>query len=485
MNRIATSYETWLFRGLIAIVALAPLPLGSNRPLPVALIALATGTLLLLWAVCVATVGVSKTNGDLGRRLAGPVMLYLLVALWILVQWLPAPFASWGNPIWAEASAALRHDFTPRITANPGATLAALSNLLAYAAVFWLALQLTSDSNRARQARNVIIGMGGAYALYGLSAYFGGTGWIDGRLPQPHRDSLSSTFVNRNSFATFAGLTLLCTATVYFERIRHILSIARPARQKASLLVETMLLHSRWITAAMLIIAITLLLTASRGGIIATLVALVALVALQLKRGAGRMRHRGIIVMLFLVVVGVALVISGNGFIERIDQRGLSIESDLRQTIFTTTIEAIRSTPWAGTGYGTYPDVIETYRVNDPKLFTVWEKAHNTWLENALELGIPAAAALNLAILWLALIAFRGVRERRQNRAYPAFGVAASLLVALHALVDFSLQIPAIAVLYAFIMGLAVAQSVPRRDRKEPASITKMIAPSSAPGAAR
>ena len=37
--------------------------------------------------------------------------------------------------------------------------------------------------------------------------------------------------------------------------------------------------------------------------------------------------------------------------------------------------------------------------------------------------------------------------------------VAASVLVALHALLDFSLQLPAVAVLYACIMGVACAQS--------------------------
>lgn len=80
-----------------------------------------------------------------------------------------------------------------------------------------------------------------------------------------------------------------------------------------------------------------------------------------------------------------------------------------------------------------------------------------------MELGLPAALALDAALFWLALIALKGVAERRRGRAFPALGVAATLLVGLHALVDFSLQIPAVAVLYAFIMGVAVAQSAPQR----------------------
>lgn len=470
MNRFDVSLDAWLFRALIALVALAPLPLGSNRPLPAALIALASGLLLALWAARAAVRGRLEVTSGLMLRLHVPVTLYLLVVLWVLVQWLPSPFPSWAHPIWEEASAALGRELAPRITVNPDATLAALGGLLTYGAIFWLTLQLAVDPGRARQARNAVVAIGGAYALYGLFAHFGGMGWIDDRLVQTRPSDLSSSFVNRNSFATFAGLALLCTAAIYIERIRHIFSIKRPVRQKLSLAIETMVLHSGWITAAFGLTAVALLLTVSRGGILASLAGLAALVMLQLKSAGGPARGRAAIIMLILIVTGIVMMASGRGLIERIGQRGF-VEDELRQTIFTTTIEAIRSAPWTGTGYGTYPDAIEAWRTNDPDIFMVWEKAHNTYLENALELGLPAAGALCLAVLWLAMIAFRGVAERRRHRAFPALGVAATLLVGIHALVDFSLQIPAVAVLYAFILGLAVAQSAPRHghDNTAPA----------------
>ena len=39
--------------------------------------------------------------------------------------------------------------------------------------------------------------------------------------------------------------------------------------------------------------------------------------------------------------------------------------------------------------------------------------------------------------------------------------VAATALVALHSLVDFSLQIPAVAIMYATILGIGYAQAFP------------------------
>ena len=76
----------------------------------------------------------------------------------------------------------------------------------------------------------------------------------------------------------------------------------------------------------------------------------------------------------------------------------------------------------------------------------------------------PAALALFAAIGGLAVVCLRGVRRRHRDWAYPALGVAASVLVGVHALLDFSLQIPAVAILYACIMGVGCAQAWSSRE---------------------
>ncbi len=110
-----------------------------------------------------------------------------------------------------------------------------------------------------------------------------------------------------------------------------------------------------------------------------------------------------------------------------------------------------------GTGYGTFEEVFRFYR--DASLPGVYARAHNTYLENALELGLPGAAALFAAVGGLSLLTLRGVRRRRRDAVYPCIGFAATTLVAAHSLVDFSLQIPAVALTYSLLMGAACAQS--------------------------
>ncbi|MFN4354439.1 O-antigen ligase family protein [Parvibaculum sp.] len=464
MNSPAPFLARLSFGGLILLLALAPLPLGSNRPMPAALLACAAGLLLVVQAGAMLQDG----RGGMIRMtgLAGPFTLLAAVIVWTLIQMAPMPIAMLAHPIWAEASAALGEELTPRISIDPAATGAASMNLLTYVAVFLLAMAATADQEYAARARRAIAAIGAVYAVYGIANFFIGTGWAPGQYISSHPQSVVATFVNRNSFATFAGLCLLCSFSILLDRVRHILSTSRRFRQKAALVVETLLSEARWTSAATLALIVALFLTASRAGIVSSLIAMFALLAFQTGSGRGKGRS-GIFALIALSIAGAGFIAGGDRFAHRIDNSGFWFSEDtLRHEIFVTTLEAIRSVPLTGTGYGTYETAIETYRAGVGAIFDIWQKTHNTYLESAVELGLPAALALHGAILWLAIICFLGFRTRRRGRAFPALGVAATLLVGLHALVDFSLQIPAVALLYAFIMGLAVAQANPGHVRR-------------------
>ncbi len=125
---------------------------------------------------------------------------------------------------------------------------------------------------------------------------------------------------------------------------------------------------------------------------------------------------------------GVAFfALSGGTVLDRLART--STEEGLRPKIYELTLDAISDAPWLGTGYGTFPDVFRMYR--DESVPSIVERAHNTYLENALELGWPAAAALFLAVAVCALYCALGVRRRRRDAIYPAVGVATSTLAEL------------------------------------------------------
>ena len=69
------------------------------------------------------------------------------------------------------------------------------------------------------------------------------------------------------------------------------------------------------------------------------------------------------------------------------------------------------------------------------------------------ELGIPATLALVLAV-WLALSPCRAALARGTSSDLPLVALLVTAITALHALVDFAWQMPAVAITWACLAGL-------------------------------
>ena len=167
------------------------------------------------------------------------------------------------------------------------------------------------------------------------------------------------------------------------------------------------------------------------------------------------------------VLAGLGLLRLGGGVtLERLAQleQELTLAGANRLTLWQNCLDLIRERPLTGHGYGTFEQLFHLTR--DPGFERIWHTAHNTYLEHAVELGLPATLALYGGMLLLVVHCARGVLRRRRDRVLPTAAVGVSALVASHALVDFSLQIPAVAITYAAVMGIGCAQAVPSAHRR-------------------
>jgi O-antigen ligase len=164
----------------------------------------------------------------------------------------------------------------------------------------------------------------------------------------------------------------------------------------------------------------------------------------------------------FGAVAAIAILLTvGGGLAGRLGAVSVSVES-ARGDIFRPTIAAILDRPLAGYGAGSFQGVFE--RVNTGELYRAGysiDKAHNTYLELALEAGIPATLAMVSSVAAFAALCVVALVRRKAVR-FALAGTAASLMVAIHALVDFSLQMPAVAVTYAALLGVCAAQCLRR-----------------------
>ena len=95
----------------------------------------------------------------------------------------------------------------------------------------------------------------------------------------------------------------------------------------------------------------------------------------------------------------------------------------------------------------------------DTTLQHTWDKAHNVYLETMLELGIPAAILMFASIAWIVALCARGYFLRHRDRNYSLIAIGCTIIATVHSTLDCSLQIPAVAIAFAAILGVGFAQS--------------------------
>jgi len=440
-----------LFLVFIVLILASPLPLGSNREWSWSLGALLIAGLSLIW------VGLSFRRQHEVQRFPSPLqtVLFLTIAVWTglqVVSWVPD---NWHHPLWQMTEQSLGTQLAGSVSLAPEETLTALMRLLSYVLVFTLAIQLGRDPYQARVAFGWIVSAGLAYSAFGLYVYWSGNHpeWLFGDRVLAH--DVRSSFINRNHFATWVGLTLICAIAHFYQFLSvpevkaYSIPQDRPAR------VEEFILRAWKPMAGLLIMVTALILTHSRGGFLSTLAAVVTLLLLLDRRGSERRALSRVTIIFAVAVASIAFYMTSEVLLDRINRTDISKEE--RLAVYDNVNQAIGDNPALGFGYGTFSESFRLYDKNETPVH--YDRAHNTWLENIFELGVPAALMLYASVAWVVFVCLRGINRRRREWIYPAAGVAASVLVGLHALVDFSLQIPAVAILYAAIMGIAYAQS--------------------------
>jgi len=444
-------FERVSFAGLLLLVVLAPLPLGSYRNWSWSLLAVLTAVLMLVWALS-RLARTATVNSHLPRAIP---LLFGLACAWAALQTVSWTPGQWHHPLWAMAAEALPAPLDGRISVSPQDGWTALMRLLTYALVFALALQLGADRRRAQAVFGWLTLAGLAYAVVALALYWGGhqPAWLFG--DRALIAGLHGTFMNRNHYATWQGLTILCAIAWFHQHMAKpdVRPYAVPQDREGR--VEEFVLKAWRPMTALLLMVAALILTHSRGGFLASLAGVVVLLLLLDRRsGAARASSR-VLVLTALAVAGIGFYLTSEVLLDRIDRTDITTEE--RLATYAEVNRAIGDNPVLGFGYGTFG---VTYRLYDPGESPVhYYHAHNTWLENAFELGLPAALCLFAALVGLALTCWRGAGRRHRDWVFPAAGVAASVLVGVHATVDFSLQLPAVALLYALVMGVACAQS--------------------------
>lgn len=453
---------SWLRFSFFAMLAFAPLPFGSNRPLWWTVLALWTGGMMAAYAYRIWS---GRERPGIGLWALLPIVLpYLAAVLWAIVQTWPIPFDGLAHPIWNDASDALvGKPMSQHISLDPHRTGTGVMRLLTYAGIFWLALQFGRDRVFADRLLKVLTWTGLVYATYGVIVHVFGVERVLWYPKQAYVGFLTSTFINRNSYATYAALGLMCSTAVLFTVLRDSLQRKTLTKRTWMHLIETLTGPGAVPLVATCILGTALLQTVSRAGEVCTMIGLLVFMILT---GVARLvawRHTFVPVFGIVVVTIVLLLINGTNVMSRIQT--LNADRIERTQMYEVTANAIGDAPVVGVGLGTFPSIFAMYRQPSYVNTMPVENAHNSYLENALELGLPATILLLGSLGAVLEACIMALKRRKRGRIFPIVGIAAITTVTLHAVVDFSLEIPAVAVTFAAIIGVACAQSF-RTSRK-------------------
>ncbi|MXN67221.1 hypothetical protein GR183_20125 [Stappia sp. GBMRC 2046] len=449
----------------IAVVLVAPLPLGANRP--------------LFWAVNGAVIGLSLALSGVAQlfsqkapkklsaplRIAGAIFLSLLA--WIAVQMAPFVPRAWQHPYWDDARVLVGAPIQGAISVYPTGTLDAALRWLSTGSLFVVFLATGQDRRRREVALFAIAAATTLYAFGSLIVHLNAPLLITGIRKWAYFDFVTGPFVNPNHFATYLGIGSMVLLALILSRI-DLLQRRTAARFRVGMASLSAVLDAQvFVLVCMAAVAIlALLATGSRAGIASTAVgAIVLLVTFSL-----RSRERSGLASVIAAALLGALVLALLGFLAGVmtggsGQAASDVENRLR--LFRDTLSAIGARPWTGHGAGAFSDAFASFVGVDIHVGRTYREAHNTYLEIAASFGIPAALAALVMFACLMIPVVKANFQRGRPYAAPLAATGAIVVVGIHALFDFSIQIQAVTLTFFTLIAIAHAQAMSQQSQRE------------------
>jgi O-antigen ligase len=338
-----------------------------------------------------------------------------------------------------------------KLTLDASETREALVLLAADVIFFFLSIQLFSTASRAawRWFGLAVLVFAGSLGLFTILQLASGGHEIYGSVETPGNLHFGP-YVNPNHYAGLMEMLIPVALLYIAERNR-----------KYSLGIFTLL-----VLAATLGVA-SLLLSGSKGGWLALSVETV-IVAAMIRRYARSGKAGNIAIAAAATILIAVLLFSwvDSGWVsKRLGWTANGAEnawaewSDFRKTLVLDTLRMWRAHPVLGVGLGTFEIAYPGYQSFPSELWI--ENAHNDYVEAAAETGLVGAVLILSALALFLPLAFRDLPRRLGSEgAWIRLGAAigcCGLLV--HSFFDFNLHLPANAVWFAVLAGMAVATS--------------------------
>lgn len=441
-RRVSDVLSLVIYASLLGLIVFAAIPYGTAEAWWKAFFVCAIFSISILWIVDGYLTGSWRTGAEM------LILPLLFLSAFAVLQTISLP-ASAASP--AEISQPIWNS----ISADPFATRFFVVQFLAVILAGAMLSRYAMSDARAQALVHVIICVVVASALFGIlrqtSQHQLGFG-----LPLLGVGQGYGQFINRNHFAFLMEMGFGLTLGMILGR---------------AVSSERALLY----LGALIPIWVALVLSNSRGGLLAMLAQVISagfLFAISVRpsaRNHGVLRFLlswparvGLLVVLIVAVLWGTLWLGGDSLVNRLEAGKFEFNpaaAELRQNarrnqIWRATWQMFAAHPIVGVGLGGYWAAIPTF--HDASGTITPQEAHNDYLELLASGGLIGFACG----IWFLVVLFRRVRENFQHsfgfRQAAVFGATLGMIgVAVHSLVDFGLHMLVNAVIFAALIAIA------------------------------
>lgn len=437
---------------LYCIIVWAPLPLASNRPVFWA----ANGLACVAAAVLFVLGELSAQQRQIEWRvIAVPLTGILVSTAWMVVQVIPGMPPSLVHPIWS-----LVPDGANTISGSPSATWATIAQVVPIIGLAVVAVRLAVNARRGVFLLNLITLTCTVVAGYGLAAGYFGFRQVFLLDTVAYDGYLTATFVGRNAAATYFVIGLAGATALFAAHAQSKLNLIRGRRSFTLYAFEVIASGGFYIIEGLILVA-AILKTGSRAGAAAAGVALFFVALLSVRTALAGRRFIWLTLAAVFCALAIVVGIAGHSLFSRLEtDAGISD----RLLAYEDTLRMIADRPILGHGAGAFADVFPGFHVRASS-DGVWSRAHQTYLQTMAELGFPVFCLLVIAIGWILVAINREIRPGVRAPVAVA-AVAATAGVAFHALLDFSVQIQAVGLTTAVLVGAGLGDALRLRTAR-------------------
>jgi putative inorganic carbon (hco3(-)) transporter len=336
---------------------------------------------------------------------------------------------------------------------------------------FYFAQVVSQDRRRKQFFVGALVALGTFEAFYGLAQYLSGWQQIFTYVKKFDLEEATGTYINRNHYAGFLEMILPFSLVFVIYEYAKLRGDRGSKVGLKSLIAKSAAQRLVLSLAVSVVICAALIFSRSRMGILAAASSVLVIFALiAISRFHGRMGSL-LAATFILLTVCMAVWIGPGPIVSRFQtvSEEYSLGGQSRISMWRDALPLIKHHPWLGTGLGTFPIAYTSGQTAFLSQFV--NHAHNDYVEVAADLGIPGALILFASIIFILIRAIRSFLsgERTFERIVALGCVGGIVAILLHSFADFNLYIPANAVLFSAILGLAVSVPAPPSNvRSEP-----------------